>query len=118
MLGDPGRVRQILRNLISNALRYGGDRIRVIVGADSSHLVQVRDNGPGIPSEERERMFHPYQRAHDAPGVTASMGLGLTISRSLARLMNGDLEYRHEDGESVFELMLPQADDSQTTRPV
>lgn len=106
--GDPGRVRQILRNLISNALRYGGDGIRVNVIDEPSPRVQVRDNGQGIHAGERDRIFDPYQRAHDAPGLTASMGLGLTISRSLARLMGGDLTYRYEEGESIFELLLPR----------
>jgi signal transduction histidine kinase len=106
--GDPGRVRQILRNLISNALRYGGDEIRVNVIDEPSPRVQVRDNGQGIHADERDRIFDPYQRAHDAPGLTASMGLGLTISRSLARLMGGDLTYRYEEGESIFELLLPR----------
>ncbi|HLF42569.1 MAG TPA: GAF domain-containing protein [Acidimicrobiia bacterium] len=108
VVGDPGRVRQILRNLISNALRYGGEDIRVSVIDDPSPRVQVRDNGRGIPLDEQERIFDPYERAHDAPGLTASMGLGLTISRSLARLMGGDLTYRYEGGESIFELLLPR----------
>lgn len=106
--GDPGRVRQILRNLISNALRYGGDQIRINVIDDPSPRVQVRDNGRGIPANEQDRIFDAYQRAHNAPGLTASMGLGLTISRSLARLMGGDLTYSYEGGESVFELLLPR----------
>jgi signal transduction histidine kinase len=105
--GDPGRVRQILRNLISNAVRYGGDDIRICIFDSPSPRAEVRDNGEGIPLEERERIFDAYQRAHDAPGLTASMGLGLTISRSLARLMGGDLTYRYEEHESVFELHLP-----------
>lgn len=105
--GDPGRVRQILRNLISNAVRYGGEDIRISIADSPSPRVQVRDNGRGIPESERERVFDAYQRAHDAPGVTASMGLGLAISRSLARLMGGDLTYRYEGNESVFELQLP-----------
>jgi signal transduction histidine kinase len=105
--GDPGRVRQILRNLISNAVRYGGDDIRICIIDSPFPRAQVRDNGAGIPAEERERVFDAYQRAHDAPGLTASMGLGLTISRSLARLMGGDLTYRYEGSESVFELQLP-----------
>jgi signal transduction histidine kinase len=105
--GDPGRVRQILGNLISNAIRYGGDDIRISINDALFPGVQVRDNGSGIPADERDRIFDAYQRAHNAPGVTASMGLGLTISRSLARLMGGDLTYRYERGESVFELLLP-----------
>lgn len=105
--GDPGRVRQILRNLISNSHRYGGKDIRICIIDSLLPRVQVRDNGEGIPADERERIFDAYQRAHNEPGLTASMGLGLTISRSLARLMGGDLTYRYEGGDSVFELQLP-----------
>lgn len=109
-LGDPARVRQILRNLISNALRYGGNTIRVNVSSDDSTVrVAVIDNGPGIPPEEREQIFESYQRASRAPGLTDSLGLGLSISRKLARLMDGDLTYRRHQGESIFELLLPKA---------
>jgi signal transduction histidine kinase len=109
-IGDPARIRQILRNLISNALRYGGDRVRVtVIGADSTARVLVTDNGPGVPREEHERIFEPYHRAHDKPGLTASIGLGLSISRKLARLMDGDLVYRRETGVTIFELLLPKA---------
>ncbi len=105
--GDPGRVRQILRNLISNAIRYGGDRIRVVAVDGANPRIQVRDDGAGIPEAERERVFDPYQRASSAPELSASMGLGLTISRSLARLMGGEITYAYENAESIFELILP-----------
>ncbi len=111
VIGDPGRVRQILRNLISNAIRYGGERIRVVAIGDENPRIQVRDDGAGIPVEERELVFDPYQRASAAPELSASMGLGLTISRSLARLMGGDITYAYEDGESIFELLLPKLPD-------
>ncbi|MDP3983558.1 MAG: GAF domain-containing sensor histidine kinase, partial [Acidimicrobiia bacterium] len=108
--GDPARVRQIFRNLVSNALRYGGERIRVSVSSnDSTAQLIVADNGTGVPLEDRETIFEPYQRAQNAPGLTASIGLGLTISRELARLMDGDLTYRREAGESIFALTLPRA---------
>lgn len=107
-MGDHARVRQILRNLISNALYYGGSRIRISLSADDSTArVAVSDDGPGIPPEERERIFEAYQRSHHTPGLTASMGLGLTISRQLARLMGGDLTHSRQDGETTFELVLP-----------
>jgi signal transduction histidine kinase len=67
----------------------------------------VEDNGQGVDSEEQDRIFEPYRRAHDAPGVTASMGLGLSISRQLARLMGGDLTYHREPELSVFTLTMP-----------
>lgn len=106
--GDPARVRQILRNLVSNAIRYGGEQIKVKVGGDGdTAYVRVEDNGPGVAVEERERIFESYQRAHDAPGLTSSMGLGLSISRQLARLMGGDLRYDTDDGLCVFTLSMP-----------
>lgn len=108
--GDPDRVRQIVRNLISNALRYGGDTIRVeVLSGDATAKVLVCDNGPAVPDEDRERIFQPYQRAHNAPGTPDSLGLGLAISRQLAQLMGGDLTYRHQHGESIFEFALPRS---------
>lgn len=104
---DPGRVRQVLRNLVSNALRYGGDEVVVHIVAGDKPRIQVRDNGPGIPLEDRQRIFESYQKAHHTPGIPGSVGLGLAISRKLARLMDGDLTYDYEQGQSVFELSLP-----------
>ncbi|NQV06755.1 HAMP domain-containing histidine kinase, partial [bacterium] len=107
-VGDPDRIRQIVRNLLSNALRYGGEAIHVgVLNGGSTARVLVCDNGAGVPEEDRERIFEPYQRAHNALGIADSIGLGLAISRQLARLMGGDLSYRHQHGESVFELSLP-----------
>lgn len=109
-MGDPDRVRQVVRNLVSNALRYGGDAIRIVVlGGDATASVLVCDNGPPISEEDRELIFQPYERAHNAPGLTESIGLGLAISRQLARLMGGDLTYRHQHEEGIFELTLPRS---------
>jgi PAS domain S-box-containing protein len=109
-IADPVRVRQVLRNLISNALKYGGDRIRINMDSDDTAArVRICDNGSGIPEDERERVFESYQRANHDPALTASLGLGLTISRQLAGLMGGDLTYRYQAGESIFELVLPLA---------
>jgi signal transduction histidine kinase len=58
--------------------------------------------------EEREAIFERYYRARQKPGLTASVGLGLTVSRELARIMGGDVTYHH-DGESVFTVTLPQS---------
>jgi signal transduction histidine kinase len=103
-MADPGRVRQILRNLLSNALRYGGDEVQVRIVAGARPRIRVLDSGAGIPEEDRERIFESYQKAHDNPGLAGSIGLGLAISRTLARLMNGDLTYTYEGGMSIFEL--------------
>ena len=110
-VGDPHRVRQIIRNLISNALRYGGPNVRIDVlpGANTARVL-VCDSGPPIPEKDRERIFEQYERAHDVRGVAESLGLGLAISRQLANRMGGDLAYRYDKGESIFELSLPRAD--------
>ncbi|MEX2622379.1 MAG: HAMP domain-containing sensor histidine kinase [Acidimicrobiia bacterium] len=108
---DPARVRQILRNLIANALRYGGDSIEVRIGFDDSEvLVEVRDDGPGLPQDQWETIFEPYYRYHSEITQPGAVGLGLTVSRGLAELMDGRLTYRHDNGTSVFTLRLPQSD--------
>ncbi len=110
VVADEVRVRQILRNLLSNAQRYGGDDVVVRAGQDVGRVwIEVADNGAGVPEEERERIFEPYATAHRVSGVTAAVGLGLTVSRQLARLMSGELSYRYESGESSFRLSLPSA---------
>ncbi len=105
---DPGRVRQILRNLLVNAKRYGTHPISVIVeDLEYGVKIEVRDRGEPIPTSEREAIFERYYRSRQTPGVTASVGLGLTVSRELAHIMGGNLTYHH-DGESVFTLTLPR----------
>jgi signal transduction histidine kinase len=110
-LGDPSRVRQIVRNLLTNAVRYGGDEVRVTVESGPvTGRVIVSDDGPGIPPDEVEDAFRPYHRAAARDGLTAALGIGLPISRTLARMMGGDLLYRRVEGESCFELILPAAE--------
>ena len=108
VLADSGRLRQILRNLMSNAEHYGGQEIKV-TSKRLNEMVQitVSDSGPGIPMELRERIFEPYASAHESRGVPASVGLGLAVSRSLAVLMGGTLDYSFDDGWSRFNLVLP-----------
>jgi len=107
---DPIRVRQIIRNLITNARRYGGERVTAHTRVDRrSTYLSIRDDGAGVPSDRAEAIFDPYERAHTATGTTESVGLGLAVSRTLARLMGGDLTYRRDAGWTVFELSLPTA---------
>ena len=106
---DPLRVRQIIRNLAVNAGRYGGDQQRAIISeCDGQAVFEMYDSGDPIPEDARERIFQPYGRAHQAAGTTASVGLGLAVSRQLANLMGGSLEYVYDEG-SVFRLTLPAA---------
>lgn len=105
---DPQRVRQILRNLISNAVRYGGPNITITADPrDDRTTISVVDHGKPIPPEVAEHIFEPYARGHKRHGLTQSVGLGLTISRQLAELMNGRLSHRRDSDSNVFELELP-----------
>jgi signal transduction histidine kinase len=107
---DPGRLRQIVRNLLTNAVRYGGKRVRVELGVIGDQArVEVCDDGEGIDEQDHDRVFEAYHRAHDRRGQPASVGLGLTVSKRLAELMGGDLTYYRRDGWSVFALSLPVA---------
>ncbi|HET9202697.1 MAG TPA: PAS domain-containing sensor histidine kinase [Acidimicrobiia bacterium] len=109
ILADPRRTRQILRNLISNAMRYGGDAIQVSLDKAGDRLeIKVQDSGKPIPNADVERIFRAYERGRGTPH-SGSVGLGLNVARRLARLMDGDLTYRHEDGWSEFVLSLPSA---------
>ena len=104
---DPTRLTQIVRNLITNAIRYGGEQIRVVVGrAASNGVIEVRDSGGPIPAQRAETMFEPFDHSDNGGHTPNSVGLGLAVARSLARVMDGDLTYEY-DGESVFRLTLP-----------
>lgn len=105
---DPARLRQIVRNLLTNAERYGGPNIEVRIDrlADFASIT-VCDDGPGIPPAEREAIFEEWRGAETDAHHPQSIGLGLTISRRLARAMDGDLVYRYADGQSLFSLTLP-----------
>ena len=106
---DPVRFRQIIRNLLTNAFRYGGKQVRISVSHNDERVwLDVADNGDGVSPEARDSIFEAYERAHRSLGRTPSVGLGLTVSRRLARLMDGELSYRYDRG-SVFTLELAAA---------
>jgi len=108
--GDPARTRQIIRNLLTNAFRYGGDEVLIDIASDGQAArIQVRDNGVGVPEDQRTLIFEPYHRAGLGRDPVGSVGLGLAVSRQLARAMGGDLTYRYESGHSIFEFSLPPA---------
>jgi two-component system sensor histidine kinase KdpD len=115
---DAPRVRQIVRNLAANAVRYGGPRIRLVVGqCDGMGFISVRDDGTGVPGADPESVFMPYQSAHEPGTQPGSVGLGLTIARKMARAMGGDLTYDRRDGWTDFTLELPLADEDRDQPP-
>lgn len=108
VIGDARRTRQILRNLISNAIRYGGDDIKVVTrrGGERSVDILVCDDGPPLEPEEAERIFESYERGSGLADAR-SVGLGLSVARKLAALMNGYIVYRHDGEYSAFIVTLP-----------
>lgn len=110
-LGDAARVKQILRNLLTNALRHGEQPVRVVGGlANGNPYVEVRDKGTPLRDNEVAEIFKPYRRAAGGAATSPeSVGLGLSVSRTLADLMDGELRYEHDGSESIFRLSLPKA---------
>ena len=109
-LADEGRLRQVLRNLIVNAQRHGGPKIRVWgEQTDDGLEIIVADSGPEIRAAIQATMFDAYERGHHLWTGPDSVGLGLTVCRTLARLMGGDVVYRHRDGWSEFVVQLSRA---------
>ena len=115
--GDPALVRQILRNLLSNAADFG-DTVEFDIAKEGLVArVRVRDNGPGIPPNRLADAFALYGSRGEA-GQPDSMGVGLYVSRRLARRMSGDLTYRRSQGWTVFELTLPSLPTTVVIRPI
>jgi signal transduction histidine kinase len=112
---DAEKVIQILVNLLSNAIKFtasGGEiAVRCTIEADMV-LITVSDTGIGIPADKHESIFEPFVQLKD--GLTdrgVGVGLGLAISRDLARAMEGDLSVESKAGAgSRFTLQLPRAD--------
>jgi PAS domain S-box-containing protein len=114
---DPGKLRQVLMNLLGNAVKFTSEgTIEVSVEAAEDRVtVRVRDTGIGIPEELRERVFEPFVQADSSPTRGyGGTGLGLAVSRELARLLGGELRIeRSSPAGSTFAFTLPiRPDDS------
>ena len=106
---DPTRVRQILLNLLTNALKFterGGRVSLQLDGGDPGWSITVRDTGPGVASELGESVFEIYGAG--ARTRKSGSGLGLAISRELARLLGGELSLEDDGPGACFRLHLPQ----------
>ena len=105
---DPVRFRQVIRNLITNARRYGGDYIAVDVERRADVVtITVVDDGPGVPDNREQAIFEAYERGHAQSTQPGSVGLGLAVSRELARMMGGDLTFERRDSMTRFAFSVP-----------
>jgi signal transduction histidine kinase len=111
---DEERLRQIVLNLLANAIKFtpAGGRVSITCVTSNSHVeIVIRDNGIGIPAEKLESVFEPYVQLDESRSARMSgWGLGLAISRDMARAMGGDLTATSASGEgAAFVLRLPRS---------
>jgi signal transduction histidine kinase/DNA-binding response OmpR family regulator len=113
---DSGKLRQVLTNLIANAVKYsdrGGVSLRAeVVEWESPQLARLRfeveDSGIGIGEEDRETIFLPFEQIGDQPAAESGTGLGLAICKQFVELMGGDISVTSDPGKgSVFHFELP-----------
>ena len=107
---DKARIGQVLANLLDNAAKYAGDNPLVKIAAGSENgdaFVRVRDNGPGIPPEERAQVFQQFYRG-SSTGDKSGLGVGLFITKHIVDRMGGTLTFSSENGDGTeFTLTVP-----------
>jgi signal transduction histidine kinase len=107
---DPLRVRQVLRNLVSNAAKHGGSTVNVTAAVEGNELVcAVTDDGSGVPAEIEIRLFTRFVHEGDVPLTAGSVGLGLAVVKGLLVGMGGDVNYERDQGWTRFSMRLPLA---------
>ncbi|NWG02026.1 MAG: sensor histidine kinase [Syntrophaceae bacterium] len=96
---DQKKVQQILRNLLSNALKYRREKMGVMISGETDLLVSVEDDGIGIPAEEQDAIFKRFVRLNDkkAPHIQG-LGLGLTGIKTLIKAMGGEIVLQSQEG--------------------
>lgn len=107
---DPARLRQIVRNLVSNACKYGDGGVWIRGAVEGrTYVLDVVDRGPGVPAEIEDHLFQPFVHRGRETATSSSVGLGLSIVRSLADSMGGTVTYHRRDEETCFSVRLPLA---------
>lgn len=109
LAGDERLLRRAVRNLLENARRYGGDEVLAEVSASEQGMtVRVCDRGPGVPDDQRERIFEPFYRLPGHSERAGGVGLGLSLVRQIAQRHGGSVRCeRREGGGSCFVLWVP-----------
>lgn len=109
-IGDPARVRHIIRNLVFDAVdHHGGDTSITVHRRASTIYLTVSTAGPGLPEELAARVFGPSREVLGAPVDPDARFMGLSVARELAIAMAGELTYRYDDGVRIFEVALRAA---------
>jgi signal transduction histidine kinase len=111
MYGDRGRLIQVLVNYLTNATRYGSGEIRIDARGEDRHIViNVHDNGPGVPKRHEEAIWDRFERgAHRFDATVPGSGIGLPIARMLVEAHGGTASYRRSGqlGGARFTMSIP-----------
>jgi signal transduction histidine kinase len=110
VVGDPHQLRRALRNLLDNAERHGSSTVAVgLHETEAAVELTVTDDGPGIPADERERIFEPFTRLDThRTRESGGTGLGLAIARDIVRGHGGDIEITDATPGTTITLRIPR----------
>ena len=111
IVANPVSLKRAFRNVIDNALKYGGSACVMLIETNEELLVEVKDSGPGISPENFEKAFAPFERLDAArSNVVTGGGLGLTIARDVTQSHGGSIDlYNHEPHGLTVAIRLPQS---------
>jgi signal transduction histidine kinase len=120
LMGDEQRLHQVLVSLLKNAQRYGGGRILIVARREVDwRVIEVHDNGPGLPARYESAVWSRFQRGeHDLNAQLPGSGLGLSLVRSLAQAHGGTASYRRSEklGGACFAVRLPMERNAEVAR--
>lgn len=117
---DADRMRQLLVNLVSNAVRYGGQRVRLLVRTGQDLLIEVHDDGAGVPTRYQEKIWERFERgAHRLDAKSPGLGIGLSVVKAVAESHGGTASYRDSEllGGACFAVLIPGCVAARPTTP-
>lgn len=105
---DQKKIRQILRNFISNALKYRKETLKITISGDLDLVVAVEDDGQGIPKEKHDYIFKRFFNLKERKGGPEGLGFGLSCVKNLVETMNGEISLKSGEGMgSCFTVRIP-----------
>lgn len=113
LMGDHVRVKQVVLNILSNAIKYGPENDAIHIQAfiqNDMAVIEVKDNGPGISEKMQEFLYTPFERCHNSESDVEGTGVGLAITKRLMDLMQGEIAFENLTPKGcLFTLSFPTA---------